>query len=459
VVLSSEHDNLEPTEHFLFQPEEFVKLDTSVQGSAELDELETLEEGPVMRSELVNIDPTKFPLLTHLIELAVGSRFPFWLIAEHYIKEYRRQKGFAVNRYQVGYHKDAGSFNQIVKRQTFSCEYAGTYKPKKTKPLDQQRNKGSKKTDCKWHINLSNPEYSSFIHVNFVDLKHNHELLADNTKFATKFRKFDPLVLAEIERTNLSNAIQKIKHENLITGSDVSNLLKFLLNQQKEEPTMFVQLLINVDNVVLYDNTSRTNKYNFPLSLFVIVDNDRKSRLGIEPKVILTDMDAAMELKAKLGKTAFKQFVYDFWKMRNSLCINIFEQRFETLLETYSNINEYLQDSIYLTRHSWAYAFISRIFTAGMQSTQYVESINAIIHKAVSSSSTMFDVAKALDSQIQREALNKDFLLWKYKSMTYYQPFVKQMCESVLYRYEKLSLDEAFKFNEDQSDQWKIYEN
>ncbi|CAG8585809.1 9626_t:CDS:2, partial [Scutellospora calospora] len=52
-------------------PEEFVELDTSVQGLAELDELETLEESPVIKSELVNIDSTKFPLLTHLIELAL----------------------------------------------------------------------------------------------------------------------------------------------------------------------------------------------------------------------------------------------------------------------------------------------------------------------------------------------------------------------------------------------------
>ena len=65
-----------------------------------------------------------------------------------------------------------------------------------------------------------------------------------------------------------------------------------------------MQLLINVDNdrlcgifwmtlnqillwsrysdIILYDNTSRTNKYNFSLSLFILVDNDGKSRLGAQ---------------------------------------------------------------------------------------------------------------------------------------------------------------------------------
>ena len=527
--------------------------------------------GRILGSELEGLESTEYPLLVQPVELAIGSRFPSWIIAEHYIKEYGRQKGFVINRYRVEYHKA----DSTVKKRTFSCEYAGKYKPKKTKPLDQQRNKGSKKTDCKWHINLSNPENSGFVHVTFMNLEHNHEILANNATFATKFRQFDQSVLAEIERAvvygrcdaytirnllqplfpdqlfltqDLSNAIQKIKCKNRIVGSDASHLLKFLLNQQKEEPMMFVQPLINKDSnrlcgifwmtanqiilwshysdVVLHDNTSRTNKYNYPLSLFVIVDNDGKSRLGaqaflsdetqesyewvlqqtldatgFEPKVILTDMDPAMDaackivykntyhihciwhmsqnlpkrLKSKLGTENFKQFVCDFWKMRNSLCVDVFEQRFEALLETFPNAKEYLCDPIYSTRYSWACAFVKRIFTAGMQSTQRVESINGIIHKAVSSSSTMADVVEALDSRMQKESMNKDFLAWKYKSTTYHQPFVvnnffsninniiqkyfsprivteiqKQMCESVLYRCERISLEEAFEFTEDQ---------
>ncbi|CAG8808401.1 10637_t:CDS:2, partial [Racocetra fulgida] len=62
------------------------------------------------------------------------------------------------------------------------------------------------------------------------------------------------------------------------------------------------------------------------------------------------------------------------------------------LLETYPSAGEYLQDPFYLIQHSWAHAYTSRFFTAGMQSTQRVELINAIIHKAVSSSSTMSDI-------------------------------------------------------------------
>ncbi|CAG8605314.1 2648_t:CDS:2, partial [Scutellospora calospora] len=199
------------------------------------------------------------------------------------------------------------------------------YKPNKMKPTDQQRNKGSKKTDCQWHVILNKPEDKDGIYVTFVNLDYNHELIANNSKFATAFRKFDQAVMSEIERAvvygrcdaytirnliqllfpdqlfltqDLSNAIQKIKRERNIASSDASKLLKYLLKKQKKEPMMFIQPLINMDS-------------------------DRLCA-----------------------------FIDDFWTTRNSLCINVFEQRFQTLLDKYPNANEYLHDPIYTTRYS-----------------------------------------------------------------------------------------------------------
>ncbi|CAG8849261.1 18662_t:CDS:1, partial [Racocetra persica] len=145
---------------------------------------------------------------------------------------------------------------------TYVCENAGKYKPNKTKLIEQQHNKRSKKTDCKWHVNLSNPETSNFVHIMLVYLEHNHNISADNLRFATAFRKFDEFIMNEIEHAvvyghcdvyiirnllqslfpgqlflmqDLSNAIQKIKRKKNVVGSDASYLLKFLLEQQKED--------------------------------------------------------------------------------------------------------------------------------------------------------------------------------------------------------------------------------
>ncbi|GBC35237.2 hypothetical protein GLOIN_2v1775064 [Rhizophagus irregularis DAOM 181602=DAOM 197198] len=159
--------------------------------------------------------------------------------------------------------------------------------PLLTQPVELvQRNKEYKKMDCKWYINLSKPESNNFVCITFIQSEHNHELLADNIRFAAKFQRFDQSVMKEIEcaviyerydaytirnllqplfpnqiffTQDISNAIQKIKREKQISGSDASVLLKFLLKQQKEEPMMFVQPLINVD-----------------------IDNDGKSCLGVQ---------------------------------------------------------------------------------------------------------------------------------------------------------------------------------
>ena len=111
--------------------------------------------GSILGLELEGLDVTKYPLLTQPIELSVGTKFNFWIIAEHYLKEYRRQRGFAIKRYRVEYCNNtalSNSTDRIVKRRTFACEYARNYKPTKSKPIEQQCNKGSKKVGCKWHI-------------------------------------------------------------------------------------------------------------------------------------------------------------------------------------------------------------------------------------------------------------------------------------------------------------------
>ena len=152
------------------------------------------------------------------------------------------------------------------------------------------------------------------------------------------------------------------------------------------------------------------------------------------------------------------------------------------MLEKFPDSNNYICNTLYPIRNLWAHAFTSHIFTAGMQSTQCIESINMIVHKAISSSSTMAKVVEFLDSRMQKEELNKSFMKWKYKSTTYHQPFVvdnffsdinalikkyfsphivkviyKQMCDSVLYRCKKISLEDANNFDNDQMVMYDIH--
>jgi hypothetical protein len=125
--------------------------------SEKRDNTEPFSTGPILGSELEGLEYTQYPLLTSLIELSVGTQFRSWNIAEYYLKEYGRQKSFVINCYRVEYHKKLSSNStEHVKKKTLTYEKAGKYKSNKMKPIGQQCNKGSKKTDCKWHVNLSN---------------------------------------------------------------------------------------------------------------------------------------------------------------------------------------------------------------------------------------------------------------------------------------------------------------
>ena len=101
-----------------------------------------------------------------------------------------------------------------------------------------------------------------------------------------------------------------------------------------------ILLWSHYSDVILHDNTSRTNKYNFPLSLFILVDNDGKSRSGVQaflndeiqesyewvlldvtgsqPQEILTDMDPAM---TAVCQTIYKNtyHIHCIWHMSHNL--------------------------------------------------------------------------------------------------------------------------------------------
>ncbi|GBC53932.1 hypothetical protein GLOIN_2v1762049 [Rhizophagus irregularis DAOM 181602=DAOM 197198] len=60
--------------------------------------------------------------------------------------------------------------------------------------------------------------------------------------------------------------------------------------------------------------------------------------------------------------------------------------------------------ALYPNRSSWVKSYLPFQFNGGIQSTQSVESFNAIIKKAVNSTSTLCDVEKAIDKRHESES-------------------------------------------------------
>jgi hypothetical protein len=193
------------------------------------------------------------------------------------------------------------------------------------------------------------------------------------------------------------------------------------------------ELYSKYSDVTIIDTTYNTNRFQMMLCIITVVDNNYKTRIvasaiiddetldtyrwlfgtilaetGISPGVIFTDSDPSMiqsikeiypdtkhllcifhidlnlrkKLKGKLGDK-FEEFRHKFYTCRNSLCEDLFESRWNQLINQYPAATKYLSDTLYVNKESWAIPWIHRRFTTGAQSTQRIESINKHIHDKV----------------------------------------------------------------------------
>jgi hypothetical protein len=108
-------------------------------------------------------------------------------------------------------------------------------------------------------------------------------------------------------------------------------------------------------------------------------------------------------LKTKLG-TKFHSFSKVFYTCRNTLSTELFEEHWETMMREFPESQSYMTRTLYSNRLSWAKSYSPFQFNAGVQSTQSVESFNAVIKKAVNSASTLCDVEKAINKRHETES-------------------------------------------------------
>jgi len=420
-----------------------------------------------------------------------------------------KKHGFTTVKKRLERNKDGS-----IKHRSFGCEFGGRYQPQKQVDINSHRDRKSKRQKCPWNANFNRNQSTQIITLTTFNNSHNHTLFLANTeKYSPKYRCIPDNVLQEVqfltENGNLSittqrkllkarfptlsildcdlaNAIQKYKIKPDVEH-DASRLLKTLIERKTDDPSWVVEFQLDQENrltrlfwmspaqvtlwleyydVVLNDNTAKTNRYQMPLSLFLVVDNNTKSRLVAqalvsdetiesykwildctknatmtEPLVFVTDADPAMDaaiaqmyetthpihcifhisenlpknVKSKLGNQ-YEEFVQNFFQCRNSLCEELFYERWSKLVEKYPTIENYLMRALYPSRQAWARAFTSKIFTAGIQTTSRVESHNNIIKRELSANGTLCDLANVLDARFEHEVQQNRF--FEYRTLS-----------------------------------------
>jgi len=348
--------------------------------------------------------------------------------------------------------------------------------------------------------------------VTSLDLNHNHPLNPQVNLYAAQNRTLPEAVIQEIRfytvEGNLNATIQRRllstkfpdvtihprdlqNHMQKYKGvsreeNDAAKLLNQLLTKKAEEPgwevfweldhetnsldKLFwmspdqVQRWITYHDVILNDNTHKTNQYNMPLSLFVAVDNHFRTRLVAQalvndetketyewiltstlkatnhaPRVFITDadpgMDAAVDsqysdtyplhclyhisqnllrnLKASLGNT-FDDFLKEFYKCRNIFSPAEFDSQWHNLVATYSKAANYLNSELYPSKERWAKAYTTKFFTAGISSTSRVEGENAVIKNVLQGRPSLCELVTVLDLRLCDEAQYVNHTEWQY---------------------------------------------
>ena len=170
------------------------------------------------------------------------------------------------------------------------------------------------------------------------------------------------------------------------------------------------ELYSKYNDVVIVDSTYNTNRFQMILCIITVVDNNYRTRIvacaiiedktmdtykwifdsilketDISSRTIFSDSDPSLirsikdiypnthhllcifhidlnlrkKLKGKLGNQ-FEEFRHKFYVCRNSLCEELFELRWNQLIEQFPVAAKYLSDTLYCTKDSWAVPWIRK---------------------------------------------------------------------------------------------------
>ncbi|CAB4407072.1 unnamed protein product [Rhizophagus irregularis] len=405
--------------------------------------------------------------------LNVNNTFKNWNAVETAVNTFAKNNGFVA----IKFHKDLDIIDKtIIRHHVYQCWKAGINNPKKVEDITLHRESSSTKTNCSCHnhqcdlisIELA-PKNLRFLQSILDKIEHytTKGNLSAGQQYDLLIHEFPQY---HIKKKNLYNAIQKFRGVRVHDESDAATMFLYLLKQHEKDPNYVVILRLEgpsneltslfwvtskqrnelwpkFHDVVIHDNTAKTNRYKIALSLFVEIDNNFKTRVlvqaltkyetqadyiwilqctlkvtnNLSPRVLYTDGDPAMlaavqvvypqtrhllciyhivenikkKAKALLHNDMVQNFIKDFYYMHNSYTEYQFELRYTEMLTKYELCRSYLEKKLYPSRKSWARYAISKVFTAGVESTQRVESNNGVLKKTFRSRNFIKGVSKS----------------------------------------------------------------
>ncbi|XP_058744403.1 protein FAR1-RELATED SEQUENCE 4-like [Vicia villosa] len=429
---------------------------------------------------------------------SVGMVFASEDEVTEYYKKYARHIGFGIAKISSKNGDDGKKYF------TLACSRARKYVSKSKNPLKPNP---ITKTQCKARLNAC-IHLNGTVIVSSIVIEHNHELspskaryFRSNKNLGSQMRRrlelndqaginvsrnFRSLVVEANGYENLTfgekdcrNYIDKVRRLRLGTG-DAEAIQKYFVRKQKQNNQFYYVMDVDDESrlrnvfwadarcrtayeyfgeVITFDTTYLTNKYDMPFAPFVGVNHHGQSMLlgcallsnedtktftwlfstwlecmhGCAPNSIITDQDRAMKnaietvfpkarhrwclwhlmkkIPEKFGrysnyesiKTLLHDIVYD------STSKSDFMMRWKHMVVYYElHDNEWLK-ALFEERHRWVPIYVRDTFWPGMSTTQRSESMNSFFDGYVNSKTTLKQFVEqydnALKDKIEKESM------------------------------------------------------
>ena len=289
----------------------------------EVESIEIVSDSTNSTSDYSNDNNNPNPSI-YQFNLNVGDTFNDWISVDTFIHNYCLERGFG---YQISRNDKDSNDHSITRRKSFRCSSSGSYEARKTVDQNVHRMRNSNKSNCMWHCNFKLPKTEKQIRCTTLVDTHNHVLnpaqivhlnarychfnddMLQDLRFFTDC-KVAPITQLEIlkkkypqhvfHKQDVYNSIYRLRGNNKDELLDSGSLLNSLFERMTEDPNWKVyvrhsgnerrlsgifwmspsqqDLYQQFNDVVLNDNTCKTNKYNMYLSVFMVRDNYGKFR-------------------------------------------------------------------------------------------------------------------------------------------------------------------------------------
>ncbi|KAL4609988.1 hypothetical protein ACB092_08G020100 [Castanea dentata] len=187
-------------------------------------------------------------------------------------------------------------------------------------------------------------------------------------------------------------------------------------------------------DVVIFDTTYRTNKYNLICAPFVGINHHWNNSFiwlfetfltamgGRQPKSIFTDQDQAMAnaINMVFSESRHRPCLWHInFNQRFNHCLYggcsnemEFESTWSKMIEMHNLKDNTWLNRLYQIREKWCPTFNLDFFSAKMKSTQRSESTNSVFHQIMKTSMSLIEVIKFYEekaAQMRQDEINEDF--------------------------------------------------